>query len=218
MLTQFQPCKMWYYLAKRVAHLLGLSSKGISSHSADLYDNVTKTKQSWRITVYFLILKTLSIIIYNNIIYLYNIYMRIYQQAGFLPQWCIICIGKYTYICPTWEFYFLMAYTRAYYIYIYIFMFMLLIVIVNGYCDFVNFPSPVWIGQMRVVILLAFSLSVSDESTLSGYIYSYIWYLYLGSMYLYLWNETLSDCRRDCVQLKIACQWRRENFHREITK
>lgn len=88
--------------------------------------------------------------------------MRLYKQAGFLPQWSIICIGKYTYICPTWEFYFLMAYTRAYYIYIYIHVHDV-DCHCYGYCDFVNFPSPVWIGQMRVVILLAFSLSAMSR-------------------------------------------------------
>lgn len=31
-------------------------------------------------------------------------------------------------------------------------------------------------------------------------------------MYLYLWNEALSDCSRVCVQLKIACQQRQESF------
>lgn len=55
--------------------------------------------------------------------------MHIYQQAGFLPQWSIICIGKYRSdeMCTS------SLNTRAL-IYIslcvYIFMFMLLIVIV----------------------------------------------------------------------------------------
>lgn len=55
--------------------------------------------------------------------------MHIYKQAGFLPQWSIICIGKYRSdeLCTS------SLNTRALiylYVYIYIFMFMLLIVIV----------------------------------------------------------------------------------------
>lgn len=74
--------------------------------------------------------------------------MHIYQQSGFLPQWSIICIGKYRSdeICTS------SLNTRAL-----IYISMCIYIHVHaadcycyGYCDFVNF------GQMRVVNLSHF--------------------------------------------------------------
>lgn len=175
-------------------------------------------------TVYFLILKTLSIIINIYYKYKYIPYICVYINK---PDFChngLSFVSVNIHIYARRENFTSLWHTHVHTISIYIYS--------CSWC-WLSLLWLLWLCQLSVSCLnwpnarcnFARILFVSDESSpssSSGYIYSYIWYrylyLYLCSMYLYLWNETLSDCRRDCVQLKIACQWRRENFHREITE